>query len=188
MRYGLACSERRSTPSSRSCSRSTARRDLMSGMTRRTSFRAVETDSGIDSAIVHITREVATRVQAATYDELLPFRVKSGVLQVRVVLVRPEPVDLVVRDVLAEHVACSSGALLDGVLPMFHSDPAIEDRVIVIRDVTCGVHAADVRLAVPRRRPRRCPRESRCLRGVPLPARSRCPRRRSRIQDAVLLS
>lgn len=38
VRYGLACSERRSTPSSRSCSRSTARRDLMSGMTRRTSF------------------------------------------------------------------------------------------------------------------------------------------------------
>ena len=31
---------------------------------------------------------------------------------------------------------------------MFHSDPAIEDRVIVIRDVTRGVHAADVRLAV----------------------------------------
>lgn len=38
VRYGLACSERRSTPSSRSCSRSTACRDLMSGMTRRTSF------------------------------------------------------------------------------------------------------------------------------------------------------
>ena len=42
-------------------------------------------------------------------------------------------------DALAEHVACGSGALLDGVLPMFHSDSAIEDRVIVIRDVTRGV-------------------------------------------------
>ena len=36
--YALACNERKSTPSSRSCSRSTLRRDLMSGMTRRMSF------------------------------------------------------------------------------------------------------------------------------------------------------
>ena len=73
---------------------------------------------------------------------------ESGVLQIRVVLVRPEPVDLVVRDAPAEHVARGSSALLDGVLPMLHSDPAIEDRVIVIRDVTRGVNAADVGLAV----------------------------------------
>ena len=36
--HELAFNERRSTPSSRSCSTSTARRDLMRGMTRRTSF------------------------------------------------------------------------------------------------------------------------------------------------------
>jgi hypothetical protein len=36
--HGLAFNDRKSTASSRSCSRSTARRDLMRGMTRRTSF------------------------------------------------------------------------------------------------------------------------------------------------------
>jgi len=33
----------------------------------------------------------------------------------------------------AEHIACGRGPLLDGVLPMFHANPAIEDRVIVGR-------------------------------------------------------
>src|SRR5206468_3461497 len=54
----------------------------------------------------------------------------------------------VVRDALSQHVARSSSALLDGVLPMFDPDPAIEDWVIVIRDVTGGVNAADVGLAI----------------------------------------
>src|SRR6185436_5201747 len=85
---------------------------------------------------------------AAAYDELLPLRVESGVLQVRVLLVRPEPVDVVVRDALAEHITGGGGALLDGVLPVFHQNLAIEDRVIVIRDVTRGVNTAHVRLAV----------------------------------------
>jgi len=111
-------------------------------------LRAVEANSSIDSAIVHITREVATGVETTTDDELLPFRVKSSVLQVRVVLVRPESVHLVVRDALAEHVACGSGALRNGVVPVLHSHLPIEDWMIVIRDVTGGINTADVGAAV----------------------------------------
>jgi hypothetical protein len=66
--------------------------------------------------------------------------------EVRVVLISPEPLDLVVHDALAQHIAGGSSAFLDGVLPMFHSDPTIENRVV--RYVTCGVNAVDVRLAV----------------------------------------
>jgi hypothetical protein len=101
-------------------------------------LRAVETDSCINPAIVHIARQITIGLQAATYDELVPLRVESGVLQVRVVLVRPEPMDLVVRDALAKHVARGSGALLDSVLPVLHSDVATDDGMIVIRNVTAA--------------------------------------------------
>ena len=73
---------------------------------------------------------------------------ESRVLQVRVVLVRPEPVDFVIRHMLAEHVAGGSSALFDGVLPMFDSDLAVEDGVMVIRHVTSSINAADVCLAI----------------------------------------
>src|SRR4029079_942868 len=81
-------------------------------------LRAVETYSRIDATTVDIAREVGAGVQASTHDELLPLDVESGVLQVRVVLVGPEPMDLVVRDALAEHVTCRRRALLVGVLPI----------------------------------------------------------------------
>src|SRR6185503_219186 len=45
-------------------------------------------------------------------------------------------------------VAGGSGALLDGVLPMFDSDLAVEDRVMVIRHITSSINAADVCLAI----------------------------------------
>ena len=51
-------------------------------------------------------------------------------------------------DAPAEHVARGSRALLDGVLPVLHSHLAIEDWMIVIRDVTGGVNTADVGLAI----------------------------------------
>src|SRR6185503_1427914 len=75
-------------------------------------LRAIETDSRIYSTVIHITREVAARIQTATHDELLPRRVESGVLEVRIVLIGPEPVNLIVRDLFAKHVARGSGALL----------------------------------------------------------------------------
>ena len=49
---------------------------------------------------------------------------------------------------LAKHVACGSGALLDRVLPVLNADVPAECRLIMIRDISSGVHAADVRLAI----------------------------------------
>src|SRR5688500_17079193 len=72
----------------------------------------------------------------------------SGVLQVDVVLIRPEPVDFVVPSTLSQYVACGDCCLSDRVLPMLHSDSPIEYRVIMIRDVAGGVNIIDARLAV----------------------------------------
>ena len=100
---------------------------------------AVETDSRIDPTVIHVARQIAPGVHTATYHELFPFGVEPHVLQVRIVLIRPEPVNLVVRDALAKHVARGCGALFDGVLPVLYPNVATEDRVMVIRDVTGGV-------------------------------------------------
>jgi len=78
---------------------------------------------------------------------LLPLHVESGVLQVRVVLVRPKPVDVVVCHSFAEHIACGSSALLDGVLPMFDPDPAVEARML-----TCLPRVAMIQISLERQR------------------------------------
>src|SRR5687768_1842465 len=111
-------------------------------------LRAVQADHSIDSAGVDVERQEAAGVKASAYDELVPLRVVTRVLQVRVVLVRPEPVDLIVRDSPAEHVARGSGALLDRVMPVLHADLPLEYGVIVIRDVAGRVNARDAGLAI----------------------------------------
>ena len=109
---------------------------------------AVEADDRIDSAAVHVARQKAARVQPSSNDKVLPTHMKSCVLKVGIVLVRPEPRNLVVGNMLAKHVACCSGALLDSVLPVLKADVTTEGRLIMIRDISSGVHAPDVRLAI----------------------------------------
>src|SRR4029079_14874772 len=87
---------------------------------------AVETNRGINPAVVKVAREEAARVYAAAQDQLVPPGMESGILQVRIVLIRPEPGNLVVAHALAKHVARGSGALLDGVLPMLDADVPTE--------------------------------------------------------------
>src|SRR5688572_19129723 len=84
-------------------------------------LRPVQTDHRIDSSVVDIERQEAPGVEASTHDQLFPFRVKTSVLEIRIVLVRPEPVNRVVRHILPQHVARGSSALLDGVVPVLHS-------------------------------------------------------------------
>ena len=74
-------------------------------------------------------------LQAATHDELIERVMRTGILQVDVVLVGPEPGHRAVRFALAEHAASRGCALLHRVLPVFDSHPLADCRVIVIGDV-----------------------------------------------------
>src|ERR1051326_6439016 len=69
---------------------------------------------------------------------------KACVLQVGIVLIRPEPRDVVVHDALTNHVAGRGGTMLDRVLPVLVADVAAKDRMIMIRHIACGVHTTDV--------------------------------------------
>ena len=111
-------------------------------------FRAVQTDNRVDSSIVQIAGQKAAGVKTATHHELFPLRLESCVLQIGFVLVGPEPVDLLVGDRSAKHVASGNFALFERIVPVLDSHLPIEDRMIVIRDVTSGKNAADVGPAV----------------------------------------
>ena len=65
----------------------------------------VDGDGGIDEPVGEIERDEAALLQAPADDELVAFPVVAGVLDVRVVLVGPEPVHLGVRLARAEHRA-----------------------------------------------------------------------------------
>ena len=79
---------------------------------------------------------------------MVPVLVEAGILQVDVVLIRPEPVDGVVGLSVAEHAPGRGRTLLDGVLPVFHAHPLLKHRVIVIGHVACGMDVRNVRAAV----------------------------------------
>ena len=72
----------------------------------------------------------------------------AGVLNVSVVLIGPEPGDIVVRDTLAQHVSGGVVALPHRVLPVLDSNMAAEYRVKVIGDVTGRIDAVNTRRAI----------------------------------------
>src|SRR5688572_6542148 len=72
----------------------------------------------------------------------------AGVLDVCVVLIGPEPGDLVVWHALSQHVRRGSGALPHRVLPVLNANMPAEHRMIVIRHIACGIDSGDVGGAV----------------------------------------
>ena len=69
-------------------------------------------------------------------------------MQVRFVLIRPEPVDLFVGLGSTQHAASRRGALLDRVLPMLDAQAPFEHRMVVIGHITRGVDPIQRRSAV----------------------------------------
>src|SRR5215208_7498376 len=55
--------------------------------------------------VLSIERHEVSFFHAAPYDKLIPLRVEPSVLEVEVVLVRPEPRNLIVRLSLAQHAS-----------------------------------------------------------------------------------
>src|SRR5690606_3451823 len=79
---------------------------------------------------------------------LLPAVMMPGVLEVLVVLIRPEPVDRAVGLARADHAPRRSSALLHSVLPVLDTHPPPEHRVPVVRHIAGSVDIVHVRSAV----------------------------------------
>src|SRR3712207_3932850 len=62
--------------------------------------------------VLPVVRHEVSLLYATPYDELIPFGVEPSVLEVMLVLIGPEPRDLTVRLVLAQHVPGSCRSLL----------------------------------------------------------------------------
>src|SRR5688500_10383671 len=109
---------------------------------------AVQGDDGIDPAVIQVEREAVPPLETPAHHR--PFRgaMESGVLQVHVVLIRPEPRHLVVPTSVADHAARRRGALPHRVLPVFDTHPPPEYRMEVVRDVACREDAGDAGPAV----------------------------------------
>src|ERR687890_1170368 len=87
--------------------------------------------------------------QTAPYDELVPLGVEAGVLQAILVLIGPEPGNLVVRLVLTQHVPGRRRSLLQRVLPVLDADVTLEHGMVVIGYITRRVDPLHTRTAVP---------------------------------------
>src|SRR5439155_20713795 len=77
-------------------------------------------------------------------DDRVPVGVESRVLDVRVELIGPEPVDLVVGLAPAEHAPGGRGPLLHAVLPVLDAHLTAAHGVIVIGDVARGENAGHI--------------------------------------------
>src|SRR5829696_1557561 len=99
-------------------------------------------------SIVKIERHEISLPQAATHDKLVPFGVEPSVLQVAVVLIGPEPRNLAVRLVLAQHVPGRSWTLLQCVLPVLDADVTPEHGMVVVGHITSRVDPLHARSEV----------------------------------------
>ena len=104
-------------------------------------FPAVERDHGIDPAVVEVEGQKAAGVDAAADHHLIHRVMRPGILQVDVVLIRPEPVNCVVGLSCAEHAPRRRGSLLHRILPVLDAHPSLKDGMEVIGDVACRVDA-----------------------------------------------
>src|SRR5215204_4467156 len=86
--------------------------------------------------ILSIERHEVSLFHAAPYDKLIPLGVEPSVLEVEVVLIRPEPRNLIVGLALAQHASGRGRTLIQRVLPVFHADPPFEYGVVVVGHVT----------------------------------------------------
>src|SRR5206468_3473999 len=105
----------------------------------------VERNDPSHAALLEVEGDERPLLEAPPDDELVPWPVEAGVLDVVLVLVRPEPVDVFVGSTLAQHAASRRLPLLEGVLPVLDPDVAAGGRVIVPRDVAGRIDPLDAR-------------------------------------------
>src|SRR5215212_8276754 len=101
-------------------------RDLFLGLDQRD--RAAQISPPIDRhgrqdpPVFPVERYEVPLFHTAPYEELIPFGVEPGVLEVMLVLIGPEPRNLAVGFVLAQHVPGRSWTLLQSVLPVLDAN------------------------------------------------------------------
>src|SRR5215213_6666047 len=98
--------------------------------------------------VLPVERYEVPLFHTAPYDELVPLGVVPGVLEIMLVLIGPEPGNLVVRLVLPQHIPGRRLPLLQRVLPVLDADVALEHGVIVIGYITRRVDPLHTRTAV----------------------------------------
>src|SRR5829696_836054 len=98
-----------------------------------------------DPPFLSIERHEVSLVHAAPHDELVPLRVEPGVLEVVLVLIGPEPGDLIIGLISVQHVPGRGRTLLERVLPVLHAYPPLEHRMVVVGYVTRRVDAFHAR-------------------------------------------
>src|SRR5215216_4399104 len=115
--------------------------------------RAAQVPSPVDShgredpLVLSVECHEVSLLHAASHNELIPLLVEPGVLEVEVILIRPEPGDIIIGFVLTQHVPGRGRTLIQRVLPVLHADPPLEHRVVVVGHVTRRVDPLHARPA-----------------------------------------
>ena len=109
---------------------------------------AIQRDDGVDAALIQIERQEVARIEAPAHHDLIPLPMESGILQVDIVLIRPEPMDRIVRLPSTQHAAGRRGPLLHRVLPVLDAHASRKHRMVVIGDVAGRIDTLDARAAV----------------------------------------
>src|SRR6266699_3772502 len=108
----------------------------------------IESNRGGYTLLLHIEDYTIALVQAAAYDQLVPTAVEARVLYIVVVLVRPEPMYVIVGLELAKHTTSCRPSLMDCILPVLNPDQPPEEGMEVIGHISRGINAIYIRLAV----------------------------------------
>src|ERR671911_2030254 len=98
--------------------------------------------------VLPVERYEVPLFHTAPYDELVPFGVEPGVLEVMLVLIGPEPRNLVVGLAITHHIPGRRRSLLQRVLPVLDADVTLEHGMVVIGYITRRIDPLHTRTAV----------------------------------------
>jgi hypothetical protein len=109
---------------------------------------AIHADGRGHNSVFDVEGDEVAVPEASSDHQLVPVSVETGVLEVVIVLIGPEPMDLVVNRGSPHHVARRGRTLVERVVPVLYPHHLSEDGMVMIRDVSGGEDAVDIRAAV----------------------------------------